>query len=130
MKEVTLILALEVWPFGQAEPSGEGIPGMRMVLAKFRGMIHTKGMSNSLLPGSWGAGFWERRRQGGIEVWEKWASGFQGLGMHLTEKAMEQWRTVREETTEGLWEDYLATEESKDREAREVSGWGHHPGER
>lgn len=40
----------------------------------------------------------------------------------------ESW--IREGTTEGLWEDYLATEESKDREAREVSGWGHHPGER
>ena len=42
--------------------------------------------------------------------------------------AGESW--IREGTTEGLWEDYLATEESKDREAREVSGWGHHPGER
>ena len=83
-----------------------------------------------MLPGSWGAGFWERRRQGGIEDWEKWASGFQGLGMHLIEKAMEQWRTVREGTTEGLWEDYLATEEYKDRKTRKVSGWGHHPGER
>ena len=29
------MIAPEVWPFGQAEPYGEGIPGMRMVLAKF-----------------------------------------------------------------------------------------------
>ena len=45
MKELTLMLALEVWPFGQAEPSGEGIRGMTMVLAKIRGRIHTKGVS-------------------------------------------------------------------------------------
>ena len=42
------MIAPEVWPFGQAEPYGEGIPGMRMVLAKFRGRIHTKGMSEQL----------------------------------------------------------------------------------
>ena len=50
------MLAPEVWPFGQAEPSGEGIRGMRMVLAKFRGRIHAKGMSE-LLTVAWELGF-------------------------------------------------------------------------
>ena len=56
MKEVTLMLALEVWPFGQAEPSGEGIRGMRMVLAKFKGRIHAKGTSEQLTV-AWELGF-------------------------------------------------------------------------